>query len=216
MKKFLIVCLALLAGCGPDRSFEGKNVYGSETVAASSSTSSGYMNHPWPDGDQGTGLGQIVPEQMAWQGYIEGQSNPAPTTLWPRDWYDPTGELGINAVMVIVANHDCAKCKQEAEFLQNRMAAWKSQDRMIKVTTLLIDSKTGGVASWEDALDWKKVYYQVDEAVGSDPLSTFLTEKVLAMPYHAIINPRTMRIIETQEGLIDKYDGLEKLADSNK
>lgn len=199
--------------CGPDRSFEGKNIYGSQSAASSSS--SGYSEHPWPEGPQGNGLGQVVPEQMAWQGYGEHQSNPSPITLWSKDWYDPTGELGINAVMVIVAKHDCAKCKSEAAMIENYLGTWDSQGRLIKIITLLIDSKDGKVASWTDALDWKKTYYQIDASVGADPLATFLPYDVLAYPYHAVINPRTMRIIETQEGLIDKYDNLEKLADSN-
>jgi hypothetical protein len=214
MKNFFNLLFTGLMACGPDRSFEGKNLYGSQT-AVTSSASSGYIEPPWPEGDQGIGLGKIVPEQMAWQGYTENQSNPSPTTLWSRDWYDPTGELEINAVMVIVAKHDCVKCKEEAEFLENRVTAWKSQGRMIKVTTLLIDSKDGKSASWTDALEWKKTYYQVDLSVGADPLQTFLPYDILAYPYHAVINPRTMRVIETQEGLIDKYDNLEKLSDSN-
>lgn len=216
MKKIIIYLLALFSvGCSDVRSFEGKNVYGSQS-SASSSTSSGYTEHPWPEGPPGVGLGQVVPEQMAWQGFRENQSTPSPTTLWPRDWYDPTGELGIDAVMIVVAKHDCAKCKDEASMIENYMGTWDSQGRMIKITTLLVDGKDGSIADWTDALEWKKTYFQIDASVGADPLSTFLPETLFALPYHVVVNPRTMRIVQTQEGIIDDYLKLEKLADENK
>lgn len=213
MKKLIFGLTCLLIGCGPDRSFEGKNLYGS--TSGGSSAASGYTEQPWPEGPQGVGLNQIVPEQMAWQGFGENQSSGTPITLWPRDWYDPTGEREIDAVMVIIAKHNCVKCKDEAEMIENYLGTWESQGRNIKITTLLADSKIGGVPDWKDALDWKKTYYQIDAAVGADPLMVFLPEVVFGLPYHTIIDPRTMRIVGTQEGIIDDYQALQKLADEN-
>lgn len=214
MKSMILGLACLLVGCGPDRSLEGKNLYGSQSAGASSS--SGYMEHPWPEGPPGIGLGQVVPEQMAWQGYGEHQSNPAPTTLWSRNWYDPTGELGIDAVLVIVAKHNCDKCVSEAAMVENYLGTWESQGRNIKITTLLLDGGSGGIVDWSDALNWKNKYYQIDASVGADPLGTFNPEIVLGYPYHAIVNPRNMRIVGTQEGLVNDYKSLEKLADENK
>ena len=58
--------------------------------------------------------------------------------------------------------------------------------------------------------------YQVDAVVGADPLAIMLPDAVYAMPYHTIVDPRTMTVVGTQEGIINDYKTLEDLADANR
>lgn len=213
---FIISTVCLLVGCGPDRDFEGKNIFGSQGSAGVTTTSSGYTPSEWPVGDSGVGLLQVVPEGLEWMGYKEKQQTNKPVPLEPRDWYDPTGERGINAVLVITAKHQCDLCEKEADLIPNGLAAWNSMGIGIKVITLIVTNPEGKVATPDTALAWKKDHYHEDASVAADPLAIMLPDAVYAMPYHTIVDPRTMTVVGTQEGIINDYKMLEDLADANR
>lgn len=215
--KFIIGLFGLLVGCGSNRDFSDKNIYGSQASAGATSTSSGGSIEPeWPMGDSGVGLSQVVPEGLEWMGYRENQESGKPLPLKPRDWYDPKGEYGINAVLVITVKYQCDLCEKEADLIPNGLAAWNSMGMGIKVITLVVTNPEGKVATPDTALNWKKDHYQVDAAVGADPLAIMLPDAVYAMPYHTIVDPRTMTVVGTQEGIINDYKMLEDLADANR
>ena len=217
MKKFLFCCLAMLPACGPDRSFEGKNIYGS-AVSVTASSSTGIVEDLWPSGEPGVGLSQVIPESLVWKGYAEEYqgADDEPVDLTVRSWYDPVGALGIDAVLVITAKHECDLCSSEAAALQGRISSWHLQGRMIKVVTLLVDATDDKVITPQTALNWKMEYQQLLSSVGVDPLMTMLPEQFFGWPYHTIVDPRTMSVVGTQSGIVDNYKMLEALADSNK
>ena len=215
MKKFLFCCLAMLTACGPDRSFEEKNIYGS-AVSVTASSSTGIVENLWPDGEPGVGLSQVIPETLVWKGYTEYQEVDTPVDLTTRSWYDPNGNSGIDAVLVITAKHACDKCSFEAIALQDRISSWHLQGRMIKVVTLLVDATDGKVITPQTALNWKMEYHQSLGSVGVDPLMIMLPEQFFGWPYHTIVDPRTMSVVAIQSGIIDDHKMLEALADSNK
>ena len=218
MKKFLFCCLATLpAACGVDRSFEEKNIYGS-VVSVTASSSTGIVEDLWPSGEPGVGLSQVIPESLVWKGYAEEYqgADDEPVDLTVRSWYDPVGDLGIDAVLVITAKHECDLCSSEAAALQGRISSWHLQGRMIKVVTLLVDATDDKVITPQTALNWKMEYQQLLGSVGVDPLMMMLPEQFFGWPYHTIVDPRTMSVVEIQSGIIDDYKMLEALADSNK
>ena len=218
MKKFLFCCLATLpAACGVDRSFEEKNIYGS-VVSVTASSSTGIVEDLWPSGEPGVGLSQVIPETLAWKGYAEEYqgADDKPVDLTTYSWYDPAGDLGIDAVLVITAKHECDLCSSEAAALQGRISSWHLQGRMIKVVTLLVDATDDKVITPQTALNWKMEYQQLLSSVGVDPLMMMLPEQFFGWPYHTIVDPRTMSVVGIQSGIIDDYKMLEALADSNK
>ena len=217
MKKFLFCCLAMLPACGPDRSFEGKNIYGS-AVSVTASSSTGIVEDLWPSGEPGVGLSQVIPESLVWKGYAEEYqgADDEPVDLTVRSWYDPVGDLGIDAVLVITAKHECDLCSSEAAALQGLISSWHLQGRMIKVVTLLVDAADDKVVTPQTALNWKMEYQQLLSSVGVDPLMMMLPEQFFGWPYHTIVDPRTMSVVGIQSGIIDDYKMLEALADSNK
>ena len=218
MKKFLFCCLATLpAACGVDRSFEEKNIYGS-VVSVTASSSTGIVEDLWPSGEPGVGLSQVIPESLVWKGYAEEYqgADDKPVDLTTYSCYDPVGDLGIDAVLIITAKHECDLCSSEAAALQGRISSWHLQGRMIKVVTLLVDATDDKVITPQTALNWKMEYQQLLSSVGVDPLMMMLPEQFFGWPYHTIVDPRTMSVVEIQSGIIDDYKMLEALADSNK
>ena len=207
----------MLPACGADRSIGEKNIYGS-VVSVTASSSAGIVEDLWPSGEPGVGLSQVIPETLAWKGYVEEYqgADDEPVDLTVRSWYDPVGALGIDAVLVITAKHECDLCSSEAAALQGRISSWQLQGRMIKVVTLLVDASDGKVVTPQTALNWKMEYHQSLGSVGIDPLMIMLPEQFFGWPYHTIVDPRTMSVIAIQSGIIDDYKMLEALADSNK
>jgi len=217
-KNIIYSLLFALTACGPDRGFEDKNIFGSQTSAGATSTSSssGGSEAEWPQGDSGVGLSQIIPEGMQWVGFRQGQESSKEIKLQPRDWFDPTGDRNINAVMVITTKHQCDKCSAEAGLLAERISTWKSENKGIKVVYHAVATENGKSATPETALKWRLDYYLVGADVGIDPLALMLPDVVFGMPYHTIVDPRTMTVVGTQEGIIGDYKVLEDLSNANK
>lgn len=216
MKKVFSGLLLFFAmGCGDARSFEGKNIFGSQSSTGTSSTGGGWEPE-WPQGDSGVGLLQIIPEDMQWEGFRQGQQSYNKVTLEPRDWYDPTGIRGVDALLIITTKHQCDKCAEEAGLLAERISSWKSENKRIKVVLLVVDNEKGKAATLETALKWRTDYFLVDADVGIDPLALMLPDVVFGMPYHTVVDPRTMTVVETQEGIIGDYKVLEDLSNENK
>jgi len=216
-KNIIYSLLFTLTACGPDRGFEDKNIFGSQTSAGATSTSSssGGSEPEWPQGDSGVDLSQIIPEGMQWEGFRQGQEASKKITLRPRDWFDPTGDRSINAVLVITTKHQCDKCAAEAGLLAERISMWKSENKGIKVVLLVVDNENGKSATPETALKWRLDYYLVGADVGIDPLALMLPDVVFGMPYHTIVDPRNMTVVGTQEGIIGDYKMLEDLSAKN-
>ena len=215
MKKlFAYISLGILVGCGPNRDFEDKNIFGSQTV--SSSAVGGVENQGWPEGKQGVGLLEIIPEDMTWEGYKKNQQTELETIISTSDWYDPTGEKHINAVLVITTKYGCDLCLEQAGSLQDKISVWDDEGKNIKVVFLITNDEEDGSPTPKTALNWKSDNYLIGADVAVDPLSLMLPGPVWAMPYHTIVDPRTMIVLANQQGTIDNYDQLEILASSNK
>ena len=218
MNKKAFGCLLFaLAACGPNRDFEDKNIFGSQTSAGASTTSAagGGWEPEWPKGDSGVGLLQVIPEGMQWEGFRQGQQSSEEVTLEPRDWYDPMGNRSIDALLIITTKHQCDKCTAEAGLLAERISTWKSENKRVKVVLLVVDNEKGKAATPETALKWRLDYFLVGADVGIDPLALMLPDVIFGMPYHTIVDPRNMTVVGTQEGIIGDYQQVEDLSNKN-
>jgi len=222
MKKFFYYLSGLLLACGPGRDFEDKNIFGSQTVGSTSvsiasTSTTGDESPAWPQENIGFGIEKTIPDFVFWNGFAEGPlSSPKEVQLTTRDWYDPTGNFGINAILVITAKYQCSSCAEEAKGLNETIKSWQSQKRKIKVVTLLINSDTNGLPDITSALTWKIQYEQSLSCVGIDPQKTFASTSSFSTPLNTIIDPRTMKVIDVSEGYTKDYSKLEELENANK
>lgn len=215
MKYVFAFLLATLGfGCVGARKLSGDLRDSSAGAGGEISESGGAAS--WQQVNLGVELGRTVPDTLVWKGYGEGKNVSDVVDIATTDWYDPDGSRGIDAVLVVTTKHGCKSCIDEAVMLQNKMTAWASQGRNIKVVVLLVNSAQESTPQLSDAYGWKVEYFLIDAAVGIDPISTFAPDVVFAWPYHTVIDPRLMRVVATQEGIISDYKDLESLADSNK
>ena len=220
--KFVIGLVGFLVGCGPDRDFEGKNIFGSQTTVGATSatvttsTASGGSDSAWPQENLGYNIDQTLPDWLAWNGYQEGPITPGWSLLSIQEWYDPDASKSINAILVISSKYDCQACASEAKSLQSKIELWQSQNTGIKVIVLVTNSPTNGPPNTSAALQWKSQYNLIGAAVAVDPNFAFAVSSTFSTPLHTVVNPRNMKVVDVQEGVIDDYSPLEKTAEANK
>lgn len=154
----------------------------------------------------------LTEEQLSWKGYTEKSDELGTISL--SDYYDPTGALGIRALLLTEGQADCGPCVAEAKDLaQNLAGKWKDQG--IKVIQLLVSDVYGAPASSEVAMAWKNKVH-ASWAVGMDPNFTFSQIGSNPFPIQIIVDPRTLTITHRIEGYRAKLPELEALAEKNK
>lgn len=221
MKNKLICSLiGFLVGCGPDRDFEDKNIFGSQTVGsttASGSSSSGESLPKWSQDNVGYNVSQDLPTWLTWKGYSEGPIDSAKLTHLTIDqWHDPDGGFGIHAILFLTSKYDCAACAKESKELQSKVENWNAANKGIKVVVLVINNPNNGPPDPSAALQWKSQYGLKDVSIAIDLAVTFAVGSTFATPLKTIVDPRTMKVFEVTEGYTGDYTTLEALADGNK
>lgn len=208
-----LLCLPLLLACGEDRP---------RPISESGSTAGlppagggGQGNSAGAPGNPATGafynVGDTLDPTLSWQGYTEGSDELGTISL--ADYHDPTGALGVRAILLTEGQADCAPCVAEAKDLTAKMAGkWK--DKGIKIIQLLVSDALGKPASSFVAFTWKNKV-NASWAVGLDPQFTFAQNGSNPYPIQVIIDPRTLTIVDRIEGYRAELPEVEALAEKN-
>jgi hypothetical protein len=102
-------------------------------------------------------------------------------------------------IVVSQAAQWCGVCKSEASKLETQLnGAWGSLN--VKFVTLVIENSSGAPATTTTAKQWRDAYGLNSVSVMADPAFTFAHPGSNSLPVHAIIDPRTMKIIDKPEG----------------
>ncbi|NUQ75038.1 MAG: hypothetical protein HUU21_15920 [Polyangiaceae bacterium] len=165
----------------------------------------------------GKEMGDIVSNVYKWDGYVEGtidatESNP----ISIESYLDCDGSKGINALMIVESAEWCANCQQEASELNTNMAnKWEAMG--IRVLTLMVEKADTSPADLDTAFTWKSSFNLMSTAVAVDPPITFTPPGAssIGLPLIVVIDPRTMKIVHTQEGYSPSHPELEALAEQN-
>ncbi|MCS6901319.1 MAG: hypothetical protein RMJ98_16805 [Myxococcales bacterium] len=183
------------------------------------------LRHPGAGGDQGSSVGaprdpasgtflavgdKLQPD-LAWQGYSPDSNELGVLSL--ADFHDPTGALGIRALLITEGQADCAPCVAEAKDLAAKMSGpWK--DKGIRVLQLLVSDAKGNPASSATALAWRSKT-KAAWPVGLDPGFTFAQIGHNPFPIQVVIDPRTLTIVARIEGYRAELPEVEVLAEKN-
>jgi hypothetical protein len=198
-----------------DRTLGGGGSSGSGSSSSTASSSSGPTLCPYPTGSWTQAVGGTVPQSMQWQGMVENSD--VQTTIKAEDYLDCDGTHGINAILVDTSATWCAACQTEAQELPNKMPTWGPMG--IKVLTLMVEGQTNGVqATYQDVVTWKAQFGLSSIALGVDTGQTFFPvgQPSVGLPLQTIIDPRTMKVVDMQEGYSGDYTILLNLAMTNK
>lgn len=165
----------------------------------------------------GKEIGDVVNNVYKWDGYAEGTTDAAETSMISIESYlDCDGSKGINAIMLIESAEWCGNCQTEASQLNANMTnKWEAMG--IRVLTLMAQKVDQSDATLETAFTWKSKYNLTTTAVAVDPPITFTPPGAssIGLPLIVVIDPRTMKIVHTQEGYSPSHPELEALAEQN-
>ncbi len=165
----------------------------------------------------GKEIGDTVSNTYTWEGYAEGTTDAEQTTtISIKSYHDCDGSKGINALMIIESAEWCGNCQQEASQLNSNMQnKWEAMG--IRVLTLIAEKVDKSDATLDTAFKWKSNFNLTSTAVAVDPPITFTPPGAssLRQPLIVQVDPRTMKIVHTQEGYSPSHPKLEALAETN-
>ncbi len=196
MKRAICIVLAC-AGCSSaPRDFSTDDAGVAPDVAAADPCAGGY-----PLGPYGTGAGQTVNPGLQWQGYLPSTAS----SVGANDLFDCDGSKGINALVFDVAAEWCAACQSQASSMNSLTTPDATLG--IKVVTLVVQDNSEAPATIKTAQDWKNQYSLTDVTVCADPAFSFAPANVSSvdLPVTVIVDPRTMKIMQVQQGYIAAY-----------
>lgn len=165
---------------------------------------------------EGFGLesGDVVP-RLTWQGYAEGAQKPA--TIDIASFQDCDGTKGIHAILVDTSALWCGPCQQAAKRIHDELAGeWAGLG--IHVITLIAQDSLENPASIDSARVWRDEFGLTDTTVAADPLFSLVPpeEMVIGLPVEHVVDPRTMTIVDIQEGFSGDYSSIVDLARDNR
>lgn len=170
----------------------------------------------YPTGQWDHKVGGTVAQTLNWQGMVENSD--AMTTIKAEDYLDCDGSKGINALLIDTSATWCGACQQEAQEIPGKVSTtWAAMG--IKVLTLMYEDVTQSKpATFQTAVNWKNQFKLNSIAVGVDPALSFSPAGAssIGLPLQVIVDPRTMQVIDMQEGYSGDYTKLEALAQMNK
>lgn len=199
---------------GNDGAGSGTGTGTSSSTSATSSSSGGTLC-PYPMGSWTHDVGGTLAQGLQWQGMLENSD--AQTTIKPESYLDCDGTKKVNAILIDTSATWCGACQQEAQELPGKMTtSWNAKG--IKVLTLMIEGPTNGVkATYQDAVNWKTQFMLSSIAVGVDPGFSFAPSGggSIGLPLQVVVDPRTMKVVDVQQGFSGDYSILENLATTN-
>jgi hypothetical protein len=166
----------------------------------------------YPAGPYGKAVGSTLDPSLSWTGFRENES--ASSTISIQDYFDCDGTKGTNALLLSEGAVWCGACQEEASELNSRMAGGWSQKK-IRVLSLIIETGSGNPATIQTAQSWKETFNAQGWAVAADPDFTFSTGFGDALPTSLVVDPRTMKIVDRQEGFDPNNPTLDQVANSN-
>jgi thiol-disulfide isomerase/thioredoxin len=199
--------LVLASGCNSVTGAEGLQIGGSGTGGAGGSETTTTTPTPtvqcdYPTTGFSTKPGGVLPNRK-WQGFVnENMDAAAPTDVTMADYHDCDGSKGTNALLIDVSATWCGSCQEEAKLLTNKMKTqWDALG--IRVVTLMIEDAANNPATLDTALEWKTHYKLTSTTVAADPdffFSQLASGGSVGLPFLIVVDPRTMTLVETQQG----------------
>lgn len=151
----------------------------------------------YPTTGFGAAVGDVIDPSTTWTGYAPGSSGAS--TLSVSSFLDCDGSAGRNALLLIHSTSWCTSCQQQAAELDQKMSSsWAAAG--VVVVEIMIENANGDPATAQTAKSWKD-YFGIKSAwVTADPQFQLRSQAADTYPYEVLVDPRTMKIVETQAG----------------
>jgi hypothetical protein len=149
---------------------------------------------------------------LSWPGYAPGST--ALTTIHTTDLYDCDKSKGINAIVMDISATWCQPCQQEAQSFDPQFASsWGAEK--VYILTFMIQDASSNPATSQTALDWINQFSLKHVAVVAAPTFDF-SPSTGAIPTLALVDPRTMKILNVTLNDLVGDPSVDQLAAKNK
>ncbi len=197
--------LSLASGCNSLTGADGLEISGKDNAGGAGGADVTTTTPPpvvceYPTTGFSSKPGGVMPNHT-WQGFVNESMEATDVSM--ADYLDCDGSKGVNGLLIDVSATWCGSCQEEAKLLTNKMKTqWDALG--IRVLTLMIaDITPEEPATLDTALDWKTKYKLTSTTVAADPGFFFMplaNGDGVGLPFLIVVDPRTMTLIETQEG----------------
>lgn len=160
----------------------------------------------YPAGPYGLNKGSVFP-QLSLKGYKLATG--AWTSISTASYYDPTGARGITGVFFIVGAEWCGACQSEADVAPAWLTqAYKTRGGVFASAIIeqAADDGSGGYAPAVQAtVDTWISTHKTNYDIMLDPHgdATLPHSGTIGLPHNYVIDPRTMIIVDIEEGFDD-------------
>lgn len=163
-----------------------------------------YTEQTWPSGTFGFNQGNVIRENLKFKAILPNAPSGTVGEVNFNDFYDSTGERGINSVLVITSAEWCGACQAEASTLESKIKSMWGAEGVFVVELMLEDTtmKRDDLSVTSAADRWRTKFSLTDMAVGIDPAFTMATGSsgTIGLPLNHVINPRDMTVALKQMG----------------
>ena len=96
------------------------------------------------------------------------------------------------------------------------MEQWENEGLRIAWVALLLDNQNEGNPTVEGALNWRDQFNLHAFYVVADPSFSMVPGSSVGTPQLSLVDPRTMKVVDLQEGASGNFSKLTNLATVNK
>jgi hypothetical protein len=172
---------------------------------AAADVAPGYVPFDYPEGPYGIVKGATI-ENLRFQGWSSpsaaGYAVDAAAPLQLSDFYDPTGEKGVELLLINSSAVWCGVCRGEYDDLRSYGIYTDLSKRGLQMLGVLFEDNDGEPARYVDLVNWG-TSFEVQFPLALDPgFKTGVFFNRSATPMNMLVDARTMQILE----LITGYD----------
>lgn len=175
----------------------------------------GYVPFAYPEAPYGTTRGSVIAnlEFLGWWSPAVANYDSATTeTVRLAEFYDPTGEQGIELVMISAVAVWCGVCRVEYAELRSRRIYEQFRPRGLEMLGILFEDNDANPARYVDLVNWTRTY-QVDFpfVIDSGFKSGVYFDRS-ATPMNMLLDAKTMRILSVVTGYNPEiYDVIDQI-----
>jgi hypothetical protein len=201
--------LLLAAACGDDGVDTGGTAGGAGSGGAGGSPTD--CDYPTPATGQGVRVDEILPAELAWDGFAPMEDSPRRIGI--DELHDCDGTHGIHALLLSTIQPGTLASENHAAAVRELLPAWHTQG--IGVAFLLLYDEGGAHVSIEGVASWRNDTIVRDVFVLADPDFLLVAGGMVNTPQNQVVDPRTMRVVTIAEGHPFDAAPLEALAADN-
>lgn len=163
----------------------------------------GYLPFAYPEAPYGTARGSVIANLEFlgwWSPAVANYDRAAAQTVRLAEFYDPTGEQGVELVMISAVAVWCGVCRVEYAELRDRKIYEQYRPRGLEMLGILFEDNEANPASYVDLENWTRAFQVEFPFVIDSGFKSGVYFDRSATPMNMLVDAKTMRILSVVTG----------------